>query len=69
MTIADWLDCCARSAFIDYDGHGRWATATQMQKDQPWGRHEMRTEIKPSDTKQPGFAPPEWATHVVWFNR
>ena len=69
MTIANWLACVKCGEFIDYDGYGRWATSTHMQANQPWGRHEMRTEVLPSDTKDPTFAPPAWATHVVWFNR
>lgn len=42
---------------IDYDGFAELATATQT----------SNKIIKPSDVE--GLQRPEWATHVVWYNR
>lgn len=40
-------------AFIPYDGDGCWATTTEM---------DDNSDVWASEK-------PEWATHVVWFNR
>jgi len=67
MTIEDFLACCRDTAFIDYDGFGNLATTGQ----------ESTMEIKPSmyyrkkDGKiiRTSHKIPNWATHVVWYNR
>lgn len=59
MTTEDWLGCVKCGGFIDYDGHGCLATAEK----------QTNYEIRPSDTAEPGFAFPAWATHVRWYNR
>jgi hypothetical protein len=61
FTIEEWLGYVKSGCFTDYDGMGSWATETQM----PSGGDY----VYPSQVDKPGFAPPAWATHVVWFNR
>jgi hypothetical protein len=57
MTIEDWKECCERGGFIDYDGHGRFATA------------EGFTKIPVCPSERDYFELPSWATHIVWYNR
>jgi hypothetical protein len=59
MTVKEWLDSVACHAFIDYDGHGYWATATK----------QSNASVCPSDITDKKLVPPEWATHIVWYNR
>lgn len=54
MTVKQMLCAIQSGAFIDYDGCGNYATGNKM----------SHLEFKPST-----FNPPNWATHVVWFNR
>lgn len=55
MTLEDWDACVACGGFIPYDGSGCWATNNKMdQSSNVWSKTALR---------------PEWATHVVWFNR
>lgn len=61
MTVEEWLACVKAGGFIDYDGMGSWATATHIEAGY---KH-----VYPSDTVKPGFTPPVWATHVMWYNR
>lgn len=57
MTLQDWISACDCGGFIDYDGHGDLATADQCSNFQisPSERHLVKI--------------PEWATHVVWYNK
>lgn len=57
MTMKDWLDAVEFGAFIDYDGHGELATINQV----------SNILIFPSEAKNYKF--PEWATHIVWYNK
>jgi hypothetical protein len=57
MPMADWLSCVRSGGFIDYDGYGHLATAT----------NKSENVVRPSDVKL--YTMPEWATHVVWYNR
>lgn len=57
MTLQDFLGCVECGAFIDYDGYGELATATTV----------SNIEISPSEVKR--FEFPEWATHILWYNR
>lgn len=57
MTRQDFLDSVHCGAFIDYDGHGELATETEC----------SNLNISPSDVDD--FLWPEWATHVVWYNK
>ncbi len=57
MTLEEFKSVAERGMFTDYDGFGELATSTQCSD----------VVIKPSDV---GSMPiPEWATHVMWFNR
>lgn len=55
MTLQDWIDCVVLGCFIDYDGHGCYATETEMSD----------IVVHPSDFPN---IDRKW-THVVWFNR
>ena len=57
MTMADFIDSCECGAFIDYDGHGVYATATE----------KTDLTVVPSDVSLCKLDP-RW-THVVWYNR
>lgn len=67
MTIERFSDCVKSGSFIDYDGYGYWATETQCSS----------LSVKPSQFykskkicgKDISDLKPEWATHIVWFNR
>ena len=56
MTKAEFLENVEFGGFIDYDGHGHLATET----------HESNWIVYPSIADEPW---PEWATHVVWYNK
>lgn len=60
-SIKDFSKYCKCGAFCDDDGHGYLATDSQ----------ESNMRIKPSDLFDPEYVKniPEWATHVMWFNR
>jgi len=57
MTMEEWLECVECGGFIDYDGSGNYATATQMSD----------KEVVPSDVKKGSID--KSFTHVVWFNK
>lgn len=64
MTLEEWKDECECGGFIDYDGYGYFATATQ----------ESNIQVYPSDywenrKKHTAWYQPDWATHIVWYNR
>jgi hypothetical protein len=68
MTIEEFYGYVDSGMFIDYDGHGSWATSTHIISDD---------YVKPSTCKgrkvdksglMKSVAPPE-ATHVVWYNK
>ncbi len=56
MTVSEFREHCESGMFIDYDGHGYPATEKQM---------DGGVTIRPSSRT----LIPEWATHIVWFNR
>ena len=57
MPIEHFIECVNSGGFIDYDGSGNYATATQM----------SNITITPSRVKA-GMIRKDF-THVVWFNR
>jgi len=59
IPIEDWVEMVNNGNFIDYDGHGNWATAT----------HHGNEMVEPSDITGFHVEPPRWATHVLWYNR
>jgi hypothetical protein len=58
FTLADFKACCECGGFVNSDGIGDLATATQV-SDVP---------IKPSQILT-GCELPTWCTHVVWYNK
>lgn len=58
MTMARFVLHVESGCFVDSDGFGQLATATG----------ESPEYVLPSHVKD-GLKPPEWATHVVWYNR
>lgn len=60
MTISEFKGCVESGALIDFDGFGNWATEEKF---------ESGFDVKPSTFKNSGFSHPDWATHVVWFNK
>ena len=59
IPLDEFKGACDCGAFIDYDGFGHYATKHQMDGDY---------EVRPSNVVK-GEVAPEWATHVMWFNR
>lgn len=59
MTLADFTAHVARGLFIDYDGHGYYATDSEMSD----------IVVHPSDVKAGLVINDPRLTHVVWFNR
>lgn len=57
MTMKDFVDCCKSGGFIDYDGSGVYATATEMSD----------IGIEPSEVMSGSYR--KDFTHVVWFNK
>ena len=55
--MKDWVDCCRRGGFIDYDGFGHYSTLTE----------ESSFEVYPSDVKANKVR--KDFTHVMWYNR
>ena len=58
IPVEDFIEAVTVGAFIDYDGHGYWANKEG---------HETSVEVRPSTVRK--MLPPDWATHVLWFNR
>jgi hypothetical protein len=61
MTIGQFAQHISSGLFIDYDGHGEWATAT----------HRTDVMIVPSEIADGSWihAVPTCATHVIWYNK
>jgi hypothetical protein len=57
MTMADFIDACESGCFIDYDGHGVYATATEKTDINVYASDVGKCRIDP-----------RWS-HVVWYNR
>jgi len=57
IPLQEWIECVQCGGFIDYDGYGELATETQT----------SNITISPSEMKRYNF--PEWATHIMWYNR
>jgi hypothetical protein len=57
MTMEDFVDCCKSGGFIDCDGSGVYATATEMSD----------IGIQPSEIMSGNYR--KDFTHVVWFNK
>ena len=59
MTFASFKSLVDCGAFIDYDGHGKLATEDKA----------SNVLVYPSNLSDPEVEIPDWATHVVWFNK
>lgn len=59
MTMEDWINCVKSGGFVDSDGDGVLATSL----------HETNISISPSFVTLLELSMPDWATHVVWFNK
>jgi hypothetical protein len=59
IELEKFQSACKNGLFIDYDGDGHYATETGM---------DRTHRVCPSKVLA-GEVAPEWATHVVWFNR
>ena len=57
MTIEEFINACKTGMFIDYDGSGRYATATEI----------TTIDVYPSDVMKDKLDK-RW-THVMWFNK
>ena len=66
MTLEEWKDDVECGGFIDYDGYGYFATATQQSNIQVYPSDYWNGSMK---EKQYAWHEPLWATHIVWYNR
>ena len=67
MTVEEFIKSVTDGSFIDYDGHGHWATET---KELGYGGYGISSSnVYPSQILSGKKTPPQWATHVVWYNR
>ena len=57
MPIEDFIDCVNSGGFIDYDGSGNYATATQ----------ESDIAVYPSDIKKEMYR--KDFSHIMWYNK
>jgi hypothetical protein len=64
MPLDEWLKQVNDGGFIDYDGHGEFAFD---RGNGVWLSSKM--PIHPSDITKFKITPPQWATHVLWFNK
>lgn len=62
MTIEDFIERCRQGDINDDDGHGNWATETEMMAN----RSIYPETVSYDGTLNPNFR--RRATHVVWFN-
>jgi hypothetical protein len=60
MPWGEFVDCCRSNAFTDDDGHGELATDDH---------HVSNIRVYPSEAIGDGYVRPDWATHVVWYNK
>ena len=60
MTLDEFIECVEDGSFIDYDGHGNWATQTHLL---PF------VNVYPSNVRKHKDRIPDWVTHVCWYNR
>lgn len=60
MPYDEFLGCVESGGFIDEDGYGFWASSSKFQIGQC---------VKPSYFRYKAYAPPKWASHVLWLNK
>lgn len=59
MPIEEFDQHVKHNFFIDYDGYGEFATETEV----------SNVTVCPSEWANGTIKKPEWATHVLWYNR
>jgi len=59
MVIGEWLEAVHKLDLVDYDGYGYWSTEEE----------KSNVLVRPSDITARKAVPPEWATHVIWYNK
>lgn len=64
IPVKEWVELARNGSFIDYDGHGNFATQL---KDSEW--IVGTPNVYPSDIKIYDLIPPDFATHVIWYNK
>lgn len=69
IPIDEWLDGVHTNCFIDYDGHGYWATKTHQMKKGALEELISSSMVLPSHITKMKIKPPSWATHVAWYNK
>lgn len=60
FTIDQFLEDVKIGMLIDYDGWGYFAT---------FDNHDRNYAFYPSEITEKRISIPDWATHVLWFNR
>lgn len=60
IVLDEFVAMCCTHEFIDYDGFGYWACGDGYLKS---------VVVRPSQVQRREVTPPDWATHVLWFNR
>ncbi len=58
--ISVFIAQCRLNNLIDYDGHGYFATVSS---------YDDKKQISPSMIVDDEIGIPDWATHILWFNR
>lgn len=64
IPIKEWINTVNCGGFTDYDGSGQLAT---KRNDGQW--LVSNQHVYPSDVTFLKLKFPEWATHVLWFNK
>lgn len=62
IELKDFIEYVQEGGFIDYDGNGCWAT-------DKYYLNKFDLHVYPSQIRNGETVPPDWATHVVWYNR
>jgi len=60
MSYFTWVASVKSGCLINYDGFGHWANKEV---------YEDSITVYPSQFTQGALLKPEWATHIVWYNR
>jgi hypothetical protein len=73
IELKEWLQNVSDRYFADYDGHGEYATKTEVSNiavcpsDITDGIEKFKRGV--FDISKDELKIPSWATHVVWYNR
>ena len=71
FTVDQWVELVKTGGLIDYDGFGQYAKkvrekyyVSRVERDL-----ERIGDAIPSDITSMKHVSPNWATHVIWYNR